>query len=171
MTKPLTQYGNVLMSWQIPEYEKHERSKKWYFFAFLIAAGFLILSLWTPNFAFERQNFLFAIIIVLISFIIIVFGSREPDMIYFIIATEGIVIGNVFYDFDSLDAFAIIYKPQYNTKGLYFEFKNKLRPRLSIPIDEANPIKLRDILSKYLQEDLERINEPNSDFLGKYLKI
>ena len=46
-------------------------------------------------------------------------------------------IKETFYDYDDLKNFAIVYKPRLAAKNLYFEFKNVVRQRLSIPLDEV----------------------------------
>jgi len=62
------------------------------------------------------------------------------------------------------------YEPD-EAKTLFFEFKNRVRPRLSIPLENKNPLKIRAILLKYLPEDVERENEPLSEQLSRLLKL
>ncbi|NTU99102.1 hypothetical protein HGA64_03795, partial [Candidatus Falkowbacteria bacterium] len=52
-------------SWQVPEYEKHERDKRWYILASIAAVLMLFYAFWT-------HNFLFAGIIILASFVMVV---------------------------------------------------------------------------------------------------
>jgi len=156
--------GEALVEWRIPEYDRYERPKMWYLIAIIVALTALIIGFWV-------KNYLFVIIIVLSSLIIILNEGREPEEIDFAIHDEGLVLGKRFIDYSELSNFSIIYKPRQNTKKLYFEFESALRPRLSIYIDNANPLKIRDILLNYLQEDLERENEPLSESLARLFRL
>lgn len=157
-------YGDQIISWKIPEFDKHKRELGWYIVASIIAILLLIYS-------FFSSNFLFAVIIIIATLVIILHDGREPMMISFSITDEGVIVGKKFHDFDELKDFSIVYKPRQNIKNLYFEFKNVIRPRLSIPLVKMNPLPIRKILLKYLPEDLERTDQPLSEFFGKLFKL
>lgn len=152
------------INWKIPEYEKHKRSKKWYIIA--LSSSFLLLI-----YSFLSSNFLFAVIIVVASIIITLNDGQNPKNVNFLITNEGLKIGRKFYDFDKIKNFTIIYKPKKNIKNLYFEFKNTISPRISIPLKDKNPLKIRKYLLKYLSEDLEKTEEPLSENLAKFFKL
>jgi len=156
--------GDEIISWQVPEYEKHERNKSWYIFAGIIGLLFLVYAIYT-------KNFLFAVIIIVVALIIILHDSREPDLIKTSITDEGIIVGRKFYDYDEIKNFSIVYKPKQKVKNLYFEFKNVIRQRLSIPLDDINPLSIRETLLKYLPEDLDRTDQPLSEGLAKMFKL
>lgn len=162
--EPELDFGQELIAWEIPEYEKHERSNTWYLLAGLVCAGLII-------YGFYTANYLFVIIIFLFIGLNIINYFRDPDLLEFIITTEGIIIGNNFHDFDDIKDFTVLYKPSRNVRTLYLNFKSFLRPRLSIPLAEVNPVDVREILIKYLMEDLDRTDEANSDFIAKKLKL
>lgn len=165
------------LAWQVPEYDKKERDKKWY----IIAISFLVIFLffcffeishWKIAFLGVNSNFIFALILVLSTIIMIINDGQEPNMVDFKIGPEGINIGKRFYDYDDLKHFSIIYKPNREVKHLYIEFRNGLtRPRLSIHLDEQDPITVRNYLLRYLDEDLERTDPPVSEQLTKLLKL
>lgn len=156
--------GDEIVSWQVPEYEKHERNKSWYILASIIGLLFLLYSIYT-------KNFLFAVIIIVVALIIILHDSREPDLVKISITDEGIVVGGKFYDHDEIKNFSIVYKPKQGIKNLYFEFKNVVRQRLSIPLGDMNPLSIRENLLKYLPEDLDRTDQPLSEGLAKIFKL
>ncbi len=156
--------GDEIMSWQVPEYEKHERNKSWYILAGVIGLLFLIYAVYT-------KNFLFAVIIIVVALIMILHDSREPDLIKVSITDEGVIVGRKFYDYDEIKNFSIVYKPKQEVKNLYFEFKNVLRQRLSIPLQDMNPLSIRENLLKYLPEDLDRTDQPLSEGLAKMFKL
>ncbi len=159
-----TNQGDEIISWQVPEYEKHERNKSWYVLASIIGLLFLVYAIYT-------KNFLFAVIIIVVALIIILHDSREPDLIKVSITDEGIVVGRKFYDYDEIKDFSIVYKPKQGVKNLYFEFKNVIRQRLSIPLKDMNPLSIRENLLKYLPEDLDRTDQPLSEGLAKMFKL
>jgi len=157
-------FGEEIFNWKVPEHEKHERPKSWY-----IGAGITALALLL--FAFFTGNFLFAVIIIVFSLIVIWRDGQDPEMVRFSITDEGLSIGKKFIDYDEIKDFSIVYKPKLGVKNLYFEFKNPLRHRLSIPLLEMNPLIIRKSLLKYLKEDLERTDQPLSEYLGKLFKL
>lgn len=156
--------GEEIISWTAPEFEKHERTKGWYIAAVTIAALMLL-------FAFFTVNFLFAVIIIVVALIIILHEGREPERVKIAITDEGVIIGKRFFDYDDLKDFSIVYKPRIGVKHLYFEFKNIVKPRLSIPLGNMNPLPIRENLLKYLEEDLERTDQPLSEVLAKLFKL
>jgi uncharacterized integral membrane protein len=165
------------LSWQVPEYEAKERDKKWY----IIATIFLLITLFfcffeingfKVSFLGVNSNFIFALILILSSIIMIINDGQEPNLVDFKIGPEGINIGKRFYDYDDLRHFSIIYKPNIEVSHLYFEFKNSfVHPRLSIHLYEQDPIIIRNYLLRYLTEDLERLGPPISEQLTKLLKL
>jgi len=157
-------YGNELASWNVPEYEYHERNRLWYIFAITISLLFMV-------FAFLTQNFLFAVIIIIAALVIILNDGQKPMNVKFIITDEGILVGRKFYDYDDIKDFSIVYKPRLGVRNIYFEFIGITQPRITIDLKDENPLQIREILLKYLSEDLERTDEPLSEILGRFFKI
>lgn len=157
-------YGHGLISWEVPEYDKHDRAKSWYIKAGLIALLLVIYS-------FLTANFLFAIIVIIVSLVVVLHDGQEPERVVFSISDDGIIIGSRFYDYDDISNFSVVYKPSLEVKNLYFEFKSFFRHRLSIPLENMNPLPIREKLLKYLPEDLERTDQPLSEGLAKLFKL
>jgi len=156
--------GEKITGWSIPEYDKHERQRNWYIISAVVGLIFLIYS-------FSGGNFLFAAIIIIGALVIIIHDGQEPMNINFVITDEGLAVGKNFYSYDVIKDFSIVYKPRENVKNLYFEFKNVVRPRLSVPLKSMNPLPIRENLLKYLPEDLERTDQPLSEALAKMFKL
>lgn len=157
-------YGHEVMTWHIKEFEQHTRDSGWYALAGLIAFVFLIFAFWT-------NNFLFAVIIILALFIIILHHENDPIDVEFFITTEGVVVGKKFTAYSELKNFAIVYQPREGIKRLYFEPKNFLKYRVSIPLQSQDPLKIRENLLNYLPEDLDREGEPFSENISRLLKL
>jgi len=157
------EYGKLLFEWKAPEYVKYERTRNWYIWAgiiFVLLLGYAVYTL----------NLLFAVILILAAVIISIRAKGEPMEVDFKIFEDGVGLGsNKFYAWKEIDQFYIIYEPP-EVKNLYFNLKG-LRSRLSIPLAQQNPLKVREALLKYLAEDLEQEREPLSEEYGRFLKI
>ena len=156
--------GKKIIGWEITEFEGHQREKAWY----LIAGGIAILLF---IFALATKNYLFALIVLMAAFIIVMHDGKEGELVPFSITDEGILIGRKFIDYDELKDFSIVYKPHQGVKNLYFRNKNTFKPRISISLAEQDPLKIRNVLIKFLDEDLDRTDQPLSEGLAKLLKL
>ena len=163
LTQQSKDLGKILAEWQFPEFVKYKRSRNWYITAGIMVALLLIYSAVTAN-------ILFAMIIIIASIIFIINQKRDPQMVSFKISEEGIVVDETLYEWSEIKNFWIIYEPP-KVKNLYFEFKSRLLPRLPIPLQHQDPVKIREILLDYIDEDIEREGEPISDGIGRALKI
>ncbi len=155
--------GNIWAQWSFPEFVKHQRSIGWWIFSGFLALGLMVWS-------FISGNFLFAIMIIIVAFIVVFTSKRKSLIVDFQITEDGLKVGSSFYEWKRIKKFWIIYKPP-SVKQLYFQLSSILPPSLSIPLEKQNPVKIRQILLNYLEEDLEKDEESFSDFLGRGLKI
>lgn len=152
------------ISWEVPEYETHERTRNWYYIAAVIGVLLLVYAVIT-------SNFLFAGIIIIGTLVIILTDGKVPQKVRITLTDEGVEVGRNFYDYDEIKDFSIVYKPKLGVKNLYFEFKTVIKPRLSVPLLDRDPLVIREKLLKYLQEDLERTDQPLSEGLAKMFKL
>ncbi|SRR6056297_412907 len=152
------------ISWEIPEYQKPPRGKAWYILA-------SILALFMLGYAFYNQNFLFALLIIIAIIAIVLNEKREAVKVQINLTEKGVWVGKNFYDYDEIKDFSIVYKPEEETKKLYFEFKNTLKQRLSLPLEDRNPVKINEFLSQYLEEDLDRDDPPLSEELARLFRL
>lgn len=157
-------FGQEIISWIVPEFEKHIRDKKWYIGALLVGILLLLYALFS-------HNYYFAVIILISGLILVLNDGQNPLKVRIAVTEEGLAVGKKFYDYDEIKCFYIVYKPRLEVKSLYIEFKNFFHHRLSIPLIDINPLMLRDELLKYLPENLDKLNEPLSEGIAKRLKI
>jgi hypothetical protein len=155
-------YGKILLSWVFPEYIKHQRTAGWYAGAVVLVAGLLLYAVWT-------SNFLFAVMIVVVFMTIIFHNFGEPDELECIIFEDGVRIGSKYHLWSDIKRFWIIYQPP-EVKTLYFNFKG-LAPTVSVDLCDQNPVGVREVLLKYLKEDLGHDRELAGDELSRWLKI
>jgi glucan phosphoethanolaminetransferase (alkaline phosphatase superfamily) len=163
------------LSWEVTEYEKPQRGKTWYIYA----AIFILLAIFFSFFKFQdwhivflgvQSNFLFALFIIMAGAIMFIQDGREPAKMIATLGAEGLNLGQSFHDYDEFKNFSVIYKPNLGINKLYLEFKG-IRQRLSLSLGELNPLDVRNFLLQYLEEDLDRTNEPLSEQLTKLFKL
>ena len=155
--------GTTKMSWDIPEFQDYTRGKKWYILAGIIGLLLLVYSVFTAN-------LLFGVIIIIAGIALIKIDKTKPDNIKFSITTKGIILGHNDYEYQDLKDFYIIYEPP-KIKNLFINFKNVIKPRINIPLFDQDPTAVRNLLKKYMAEDLEKKGEPVSESLGRIFKI
>lgn len=155
--------GETFFSWEFPEYIKYKRTKWWYLGAGLLG-GLLII------YAIVAENFLFALIIVMVGIIIFLYEAKEPLVVKFKITEDGLELGENFFMWKEIKNFWVIYEPP-KIKNLYVDFKNIFRPRISVPLIGQSPIKIREKLLEYIDEDIEKEEEPVSDSIGRMFKL
>ncbi len=91
MNMPAKQKKETIhLKWAIPEFEKYDRGLAWY-----ITMGFIALLLLI--YAIYARNFLFAVIIILVGFIVYLHNRQEPQLLDFQITEEGIGLGKKFF--------------------------------------------------------------------------
>lgn len=150
------------ISWEFPDTPRHQRTPRWYFWAGLTSAGLFIYGLWSGNPLFSLLIVLFALTTYLVQ--------RRPLQLQCTISPDGVNIGQAVYPYRELQRFSIVYQPP-EVKNLYFQFRNPLRPPLVIPLQGQNPVAIRHLLMDYLDEDIDRDEEPMLDHLSRMLKL
>lgn len=156
-------YGTIYSQWKFPEFTTYERSNRWYFIAAAISVLMLV-------YAIISANYLFAVSVVIIDIIIMLQHRRAPLPLTFSIMHKGISFDEKFFDWRELDNFWIVYEPP-EIKKLYIGRKSSWRPEFSISLEDQNPIVIRDIMLKFLREDLEKETETPSDSFSRRFKI
>ncbi|MFA5030579.1 MAG: hypothetical protein WC495_03260 [Patescibacteria group bacterium] len=156
-------HGKRHASWVFPEFEDHNRGRRWYIIASIILVGIIIYGI-------ASANYLFAVFFALAAFVYAIRIPRKPRLISLAITEDGLEVHETFYAYKDLEKFWIVYEPP-EVKTLYITFTSKIRPLLTIPLESQNPLVIREILLRYLKEDLERDEELLSDVLQRKLKL
>ncbi len=157
------EHGQLLLEWDFDEYVKQKRGPAWYVIAgilFVLAVIYSVIS----------RNFLFLLILILLVFIIIVRSRQTPLKVNLKIFEDGVQIGSRFYEWRDLKRFRVVYEPP-QVKRLYFDIRSIFSPDFSVPLEDQNPLKVREILKKYLPEDLTAEYETIFDKINRWLKI
>ncbi len=147
------------IEWEAPEYEFHKKGPNWFW-----ALGIITLALFLS--AILLHSFLFAFLILLVGFSLALFGARKPNIVSFKINAQGIHIGNRIYPYENLKCFWVDYEPPYK-KELIMESKKTFMPHITIMIGEADPVKIRNYLLRFLKE--EKIEESLTSSVARLL--
>ena len=155
--------GDVIFDWEVSEYEKHNRNRRWYVIMALIGAALLLYSV-------ISGNYLFALVVVLFGIILFLQDMQQPMQVSFAVTETGIVVGSTYYPFKEITSYWIVYSPP-EVKNIYFLTNNILKHRLQVPLLDNDPRPIRDFLNQFLIEDLDQEEEPLSDRLGRMFKL
>lgn len=138
------EFLSMIFRWEAKEFEKITKTKEWFWAGAILGAALLIV-------AIIQKNFLFAIVVFLAGFLVYIYSLKEPKKISFAITNRGVVIGKRLYEYDNLKSFWIFYEPP-RIKELSVESKKHFVPRIAMPLDDADPVKLREALIRFLPE-------------------
>ncbi|MFA6255479.1 MAG: hypothetical protein WC675_05685 [Patescibacteria group bacterium] len=155
-------YGEIFFSWKFSEFPQYQRERKWYVWGTIVVIILLIYS-------FLTINFLFGLITIMAALIILLF-QRNNSEVEFKITEDGILVNKKIFDYKNLKNFYIIYNPP-EVKTLYFEPKSIFNPRIPIALEKQNPVAIREVLRQYLEEDLDREDEPVSEQISRIFKL
>ncbi|MBI4114212.1 MAG: hypothetical protein HY445_00015 [Candidatus Niyogibacteria bacterium] len=148
-------------SWHAPEYVYHEKDGRWY--AILGIITLLLLGI-----AFFLNNFLFGILIIVASFALALYGAKRPKIVTFSLTTQGIRIDDRLYPYENIRSFWLHYDPP-AFKELSIVFRKTIMPRLTLPLEDADPNEIREILIKYVSEKPH--DQTLSDTLSRVLRF
>lgn len=153
---------DILYRWQVVKGRMHHRTSTWYIVATIIGLGFIAYSIWTTN-------FLFAVMVLLVTFIIIIQQANPNQVVDVLVLYQGLLVGNAFYPWKDFKSFYILYEPEVLQK-VYFEFKAP-RPDMYVEFGDENPLEIRDSLLQVLKENLDKEDESFTDTLQRILKL
>lgn len=155
--------GTPLLEWTFPEFAQYERGRGWFlaFFGF----GAVMIGL-----ALIAQIYTAIPIVILAGLILVLRWRRLPHDIRARITDLGFEVGGDAVRWDDLREFWIIYKPP-EVKKLYVTFKAPVRQPYSIDLMDQNPLKIREVLSEFLPENVAQERETASDELLRMFKM
>ncbi len=149
-----------LVKWEAPEYDYVQKSINWFWSVGIIGISLAIASI-------LLGNILFAILIVLMGFTIILYGCRRPRKVLFSLTSRGVQIENRLFPYENLRSFWIHYDPPHK-KLLTIELKKMFMPIVIIPLGDTDPNVIREHLLKFAKEKRreESITETLTRLLG-----
>lgn len=136
---------DIILHWQGPEYEVYPKDNRWYLIATLILAAIVA-------YAVISNSPIMAITFILVGIVGYIHLQKDPRVLDFRVTHDGIIAGNELYEYESLEAFWIFYEPPH-TKIISLHSKGRLVPYIHIPIHQEDPVKIREVLIKFIPEE------------------
>ncbi|OHA60097.1 MAG: hypothetical protein A2589_00230 [Candidatus Vogelbacteria bacterium RIFOXYD1_FULL_46_19] len=130
--------------WLDYEYIHYEKSSNWFWIVGLAGLLGIILSI-------VFKNFLLAIILLIGTLTVMLYGARVPELVHFSITNRGIKAKDDLYPFKALKSFSI--KDDDYPFKLVIESDRLFMPHIIIPLGDAEPEEIRAILAKFLPEE------------------
>ncbi|MBU1202861.1 hypothetical protein KKH39_02355 [Patescibacteria group bacterium] len=156
-------FGKVAAAWEFSEYIKHEKSKVWYISFTVVFLAMLVYS-------YFSDNLLFAIILLVFAVVYLSLEKKDPINVQVALAEDGLLINDKFMEWKQFANFYIIYYPPEIT-NLYLQPKNNFKQRITIPLEDQDPVTIREFLLRYMDEDLEKEEMPASEGISRLLKL
>ncbi len=148
------------IQWKTFEHEQKKRGVEWFYAVGIITTALTIT-------AIIYKNILFAIFLIIGIFTLLLHSLHKPKLIQFEINEKGIIIGNLFYPYDSISSFYIF---EGNDKKYFIlELKKSIIPHIKIPItDNVDKNNIKRFLIKHIPEKeyQESVSEIIMDRLG-----
>ena len=137
-----------IFSWEALEYEEKSHSVDWFW-------GMGLTSLSITAISFYMDNFLFGIILILASLILIAFAIREPRMVEHSLTDEGLVVGTNFYSFADMKSF---YIQEFDDGSSYIVISTRrsFLPKIIVTLSAHHPPLVREFLLKNVPEVVQR---------------
>lgn len=143
-------YDGSFHFWSAPEYAPYSVGRNFYIFSTLFLGAIVAYALFS-------NSPIMAITFILVGVVGYLFLQKEPKIITFKITHEGVIAGNEIYDFDNLKSFWIYYNPPHE-KILSLRSKNNFTPHVHIPIEDEDPVYIRQILIGFIPEEKQQHN-------------
>ena len=150
---------NDKLEWKAYEYFFMEKSSDWFWSVGVVALTAIII-------ASIFGDFLFAIVIAVSTFTLLVYAMRRPKLIPLLINREGISVNKVFYSYSFLTSFWVD-KSDPQLPKILIKSKKILMPLIVVPIEEIDPDTVREFILNYMQE--EELAEPVTQKIMEYL--
>ena len=155
-----------LVSWQASEYTQHQHSSLWYVGMSGATAAFILLLIFLPG-GFGFQEWLSALVILLMIVAIVVYSHKSPRMLDYALTPTDIMVGSKYYSYSKFHSFGVL---NYNGQvSVELDPLRRFMPRISLPVNEQTIQQVVDILAPHLSRN-ERKPDP-IDRLTHYLKF
>jgi len=135
----------MLIEWETLEYEHYEKSSRWFWAVGIGGAVLILLAILT-------KNFLFAILLLLATFALLLHGHRPPDKITITMSRHGVRVRHLLYPFKNLRSFWV--HDQLSAKKITLRSEKAFMPHLHLPLpDDLDHEEIRLFLLEHLPEE------------------
>ncbi len=137
-----------VFSWETPEHENRPKPKGWTATVIALATVFAVFGIIT-------ENPLFAVIVALAAFLVIVYGKRPAQILAVRVADDGIAVNGTFHSWDAFGSFWALVEPD-GRRELRLRGNTWLFPFLTVPLGAEDPETLRRFVAEHLPEREDR---------------
>ena len=150
------------ISWTAPEFIHQPKGSLWFI---LVGVADLVLIIY---FLFQR-DYLTALLFLLLGLVTFYFARLPAKNLHIQIGPKGLKLNQIQIPYQKLKKFWIVYEPPI-IKTLNFETTAYFNRFLTLQLEDKNPLPIRELLLKYIPEDLER-GEQIDDKIARTLKF
>jgi hypothetical protein len=150
---------NFRLEWDGHEHEHKDRSSDWFWAVGIVTVSVAITSV-------ILGNIIFAILIIVSAFALLLFINRPPETIHVIVDERGVTKGNILYPYGTLHSFWLdIDHPH---QKILLRSKKALMPLIVIPLAEGlNIDSIEEELLEHVQ--MEPLVLPFAERVLEYL--
>lgn len=146
------------IKWSAPEYIRGEKSSDWYWILAIIGLALIIISI-------IMDNYLFAILLLISFFAVVLHSHKEPSVLECEINKNGITLGKELMPYPTLESFRVEKENSLPPKLLIKSHKF-FTPLIAVYITDADPDEISNYLTYFLPE--EDLHEPLSHHIMEY---
>lgn len=146
------------ISWQAPEYHHERKTADWYWAVGIIAVSIGAVSVFLGN-------TIFAILIIVGAFSLMLYATRPPETIRVTLDERGVTAGKLRYPYSSLKSFWI--NEHHKPAKLLITAKKTLAPQIVVSLQDVPVEDVHNFLSERLDE--EEQHEPIIQLVMEYL--
>lgn len=133
--------------WEALEYDHLHKTPDWYWAVGIVAGSIALISI-------ILGNIIFAIVVIVSTFALIVAARRVPKVVFVQLTKTGVHIDDEFRNYSTLRSFWVDNNSHLDGKSkLFFRSRSVTAPLLIIPIEEVHPESVRDHLLDMLLEE------------------
>ena len=147
------------VTWTATEHVHMEKDLGWYFFIGSVA---LIIAL----FAFWKNDFFFAVFIIIAAGLLMVFGNRRPEPYDFKVDSRGVTVGKKFYPYEIINDFSLRMRAG-SPREIVIRKRTAMNPFMHLPADRRTIADAREVLEMHIPET--EFNETFADIFADFL--
>jgi len=155
-------HNKLRMEWKTPEFIHHEKSKTWFLMAGLLIVALIAYALYT-------NSATMAIVFIVLAGVYYLTHNQQPKIIDIKITDLGIFVDQAFHPYNQINSFWIVYHPPF-VHTLNFRLGTKGRPRITIQLNQQNPVEVRKALAKEIPE-VEGEGESMTEMVTRMLRL
>lgn len=150
------------ITWQALEFQKHEKSKSWFFSLWIIALGLVIVSVLT-------KSIFMGVLVMVAALVISLYAAKEPREFTFTLKPKAISVGNKNYQLEDFSSFWIDEDENEANYVLILNPKKAFGANLKIFLPKEHVSNAKLILRAYLDE--EEHEDSLVDNLAEWLRF